>query len=176
MGFGSSSSEKGHEQETAAIPPQISDLHCVGPPRHQPTTLDTAPPGANNTRQFTETEGIVTTTMMDLPGYRVVKVLGAVYGLTVRTRNWAAGLGMVLKSVAGGELRWFTTMLYSCRNDSLSRCVAETKARGGNAIICLRFDTADLGGFAQACAYGTACVVEKIEGSPAVATQLISAD
>ena len=38
-------------------------------------------------------------------------VLGAVYGLTVRSRNWAASLGMVLKSVAGGELRWFTNLV-----------------------------------------------------------------
>jgi uncharacterized protein YbjQ (UPF0145 family) len=110
--------------------------------------------------------------MMDLPGYRVVKVLGAVYGLTVRSRNIAAGLGMVIKSLAGGELTWFTSMLYSCRNDSLSRCITETKQRGGNAIICLRFESADLGGFAQSCAYGTACVVEKIENTAGEATQL----
>jgi uncharacterized protein YbjQ (UPF0145 family) len=111
--------------------------------------------------------------MFDITGYRVIKVLGAVYGLTVRSRNWAAGFGMVLKSIAGGELRWFTTMLYSCRNDAISRVVAETKARGGNAVICLRFDAGDLGGFAQVCAYGTACVVEKIEGDPAEAPQLV---
>lgn len=49
--------------------------------------------------------------MFDVPGYRVVRVLGTVYGLTVRSRNWAASLGMVLKSVAGGELRWFTDMV-----------------------------------------------------------------
>lgn len=110
--------------------------------------------------------------MFDITGYRIVKVLGAVYGLTVRSRNWAASLGMVLKSVAGGELRWFTTMLYSCRNDAIGRVVAETKARGGNAVIALRFDAGDLGGFAQVCAYGTACVVEKIDDSAAEVPQL----
>lgn len=77
-----------HQQGPADIPPQISDLHC-----------------------FTETNGVITTTMFDVPGYRVVRVLGAVYGLTVRSRNWAAGLGMVIKSLAGGELRWFTSMV-----------------------------------------------------------------
>jgi uncharacterized protein YbjQ (UPF0145 family) len=41
--------------------------------------------------------------------------------------------------------------------------VAETQARGGNAVIALRFDAGDLGGFAQVCAYGTAAIVEKIE-------------
>ncbi|RDA88718.1 hypothetical protein CP532_4074 [Ophiocordyceps camponoti-leonardi (nom. inval.)] len=101
--------------------------------------------------------------MMDLPGYRVVRVLGTVYGISVRSRNVAARLGMVMKSLAGGELRWFTSMLYSCRNDSISRVVDECKRRGGNAIICLRFDAGDMGRFAQTAAYGTACVVEKVD-------------
>lgn len=111
---------------------------------------------------------------MDLPGYRITKVLGAVYGVTVRSRNIVAGLAMVLKSMAGGELQWFTSMLYNCRNDSISRLVAETKQRGGNAVICLRFDAGELGGFAQTCAYGTACVVEKLENSTVEAPQLYS--
>lgn len=110
--------------------------------------------------------------MFDIPGYRVTRTLGAVYGLSVRSRNIAASLGMVIKSFAGGELRWFTTMLYNCRNDALGRVVSECKQRGGNAIICLRFDASDLGGFAQTCAYGTACVVEKVEGGEGVAPQL----
>lgn len=113
--------------------------------------------------------------MNDLPGYRVKQVLGTVYGVTVRSRNIAAGIGMVLKSMAGGELTWFTSMLYSCRNDSISRVVAEAKQRGGNAIIALRFDTSDLGGFAQSCAYGTACIVEKVDASVVDPPQLQAA-
>ncbi|KAJ0382400.1 hypothetical protein COL922a_012654 [Colletotrichum nupharicola] len=138
--------------DVANIPPELSDLHC-----------------------FTETGGVITTTMFDILGYRVVRTLGAVYGLSVRSRNIAASLGMVIKSLAGGELRWFTTMLYNCRNDALGRVVTECKQRGGNAIICLRFDASDLGGFAQTCAYGTACVVEKIHEEAAVAPQLADA-
>lgn len=76
------------EGGAASIPASIQDLHC-----------------------FTETGGVITSTMNDIPGYRVVKVLGTVYGLTVRSRNWAAGLGMVVKSMAGGELTWFTNMV-----------------------------------------------------------------
>ncbi|RKU46113.1 hypothetical protein DL546_006554 [Coniochaeta pulveracea] len=134
----------------AHIPPAIHDLHC-----------------------FTETNGVLTSTMNDIPGYRVVKVLGAVYGLTVRSRNWAAGLGMVIKSIVGGELTWFTDMLYSARNDAIGRVVAETQSRGGNAIIALRFDAADLGGgFAQVCAYGTAAVIERVDPEVEVAPQL----
>jgi uncharacterized protein YbjQ (UPF0145 family) len=49
--------------------------------------------------------------MNEIPGYRVVRVLGAVYGMTVRSRNWAASMGMAIKSLAGGELQWFTNMV-----------------------------------------------------------------
>ncbi|KAL2154498.1 hypothetical protein VTH82DRAFT_3174 [Thermothelomyces myriococcoides] len=144
-------SSKDQGQGPVEVPPHLSDLHC-----------------------FTETNGVITTTMFDVPGYRVVRVLGTVYGLTVRSRNWAAGFGMVLKSIAGGELRWFTNMLYSARNDAISRIVAETQARGGNAVIAMRFDASDLGGFAQVCAYGTAAIIEKIDDTIQSPPQLAS--
>ncbi|KAH7326339.1 putative heavy-metal-binding-domain-containing protein [Stachybotrys elegans] len=140
MPFGSTASKSHTNNGVEPVPQHLSDLHC-----------------------FTETEGVITTTMNDLPGYRIKQVLGTVYGNTVRSRNIAAGIGMALKSMAGGELQWFTSMLYSCRNDSIGRVVGETKQRGGNAIICLRFDAGDMGGYAQTCAYGTACIVEKID-------------
>lgn len=110
--------------------------------------------------------------MMDLPGYRIVRVLGTIYGISVRSRNIAASLGMVMKSFAGGELSWFTSMLYSCRNDSVSRAVDECKKRGGNAIICMRFDAGDMGGFAQTAAYGTAAIVERIDDTVRLPPQL----
>jgi uncharacterized protein YbjQ (UPF0145 family) len=114
---------------------------------------------------FTDTHGVITSTMNEIPGFRVVKVLGAVYGLTVRTRNWGADIASFLKSAGGGELKYFTTMLYSARNSAVDRMVGECLGRGGNAVIALRFDTSELGtGFAQVCAYGTACLVEPIDG------------
>lgn len=127
--------------ESSNLPPHLQDLHC-----------------------FTETQGVITTTMFDLPGYKVTRVLGTVYGITVRSRNWATSFGMILKSIAGGELRWFTNMLYTCRNESIGRAVQEVQNRGGNALVAMHFDQGELaGGFAQCCAYGTACVVEKVE-------------
>jgi len=112
---------------------------------------------------FTDTHGVITSTMNDIPGYKVKKVLGAVYGLTVRSRNWGAGLGGVAKSVVGGEIRVFTKLLYSARNEAAERMIGECMSRGGNAIIAMRFDVVDMGGFSQVCAYGTACQMEKLE-------------
>jgi uncharacterized protein YbjQ (UPF0145 family) len=78
-----------------------------------------------------------------------------------------------MKSIAGGELRWFTSMLYESRNDAIARLVRECQSRGGNAIISLGFDAGELGSFSQVCAYGTACVVEKIDDSLPEYPQLV---
>jgi uncharacterized protein YbjQ (UPF0145 family) len=112
---------------------------------------------------FTETNGIITSTMNDLPGYRVVRTLGTVYGLCVRSRNWGADIASLLKSIVGGELRYLTNMLYASRNDAVGRMVGEAMGRGANAIIAMRFDASEIMGFGQVCAYGTAVVVEKVE-------------
>jgi uncharacterized protein YbjQ (UPF0145 family) len=117
----------------------------------------------NEPHCFTDTHGIITTTMNDLPGYRIVRVLGAIYGLCVRSRNWGADIASVLKSAVGGELRYLTNMLYTGRDHAVERLVGECMSRGGNAIIAMRFGESEIMNFAQVTAYGTACLVEKIE-------------
>ena len=112
---------------------------------------------------FTDTHGVIVSTTNDLPGYRVVKVLGTVYGLSVRSRNWGADIVSIMKSVVGGELRYLTNMLYTSRNHAVERMLGEVMSRGGNAVLAQRFDIAEVMGFSQVCAYGTAVVVEKIE-------------
>lgn len=112
---------------------------------------------------FSDTNGVITTTMNDVPGYKIVKVLGTVYGLQVRSRNWGADIGAFLRSAVGGEVRYFTNLMYNTRNASVERMVGECMGRGGNAIVAMRFDIGEIHAFSQICAYGTACVVEKIE-------------
>ena len=112
---------------------------------------------------YSDTHGVMTTTTNDLAGYRIVKQLGAIYGLTVRARNWGMDLGGLLKSSVGGEIRPFTTMLYRARNHAMDRLVGECMARGGNAVLAVRFDIAAQGALSQVCAYGTAVIVEEIK-------------
>ena len=111
---------------------------------------------------FTDTHGIITATTNDIPGYRIVRVLGTVYGLTVRSRNWGVDIGVALRSAVGGEMRSFTKMMYTARNAATERLIGECMGRGGNAIVAMRFDASEIKIFSQVCAYGTACVVEKI--------------
>ena len=99
-------------------------------------------------------------TMNDVPGQVVEEVLGEVFGLTVRSRNLGSQLGAGLKSLVGGELGGMTKMLAQGREEAIGRLVAEAEAKGGNAILAMRFDTSELGStWTEICAYGTAVKV-----------------
>ncbi len=98
---------------------------------------------------------VVTTN--DVPGYRIDQVLGEVFGLTVRSRNAFSQMGAGLKSMFGGELRGMTKALVQSRNEVMGRMIGEAQARGGNAIVAMRFDTSEMGDvWTEICAYGTA--------------------
>jgi uncharacterized protein YbjQ (UPF0145 family) len=100
-------------------------------------------------------------TMNDVPGYRVTRVLGECFGLTVRSRNVFSQTGAGLKSILGGELKGMTKNLQTSREDVVQRMVEEAESRGANAVIAMRFDTSEMGGnWTEICAYGTAVVIE----------------
>ena len=97
------------------------------------------------------------TTANDLPGYEIVETLGEVFGLTVRSRNVGSQLGAGFKSLVGGELKGMTKALVDSRQQVIERMVQEAEAKGGDAIVAMRFDTSEMGGnWTEICAYGTA--------------------
>jgi uncharacterized protein YbjQ (UPF0145 family) len=101
-------------------------------------------------------------TMNDIPGYEVTEVLGEVFGLTVRSRNIGSQFGAAFKSMAGGELRGMTKNLIDSRNEVIGRMTQEAQARGGDAILAMRFDTSEMGqNWTEICAYGTAVRIQK---------------
>jgi uncharacterized protein YbjQ (UPF0145 family) len=105
---------------------------------------------------------MIVTTMNDIPGYAVDEVFGEVMGLTVRSRNIGSQLGAGLKSILGGELKGMTKALITSRQQVMERMVEEAEAKGGNAIIAMRFDTSEMGSnWTEICAYGTAVRVHK---------------
>jgi uncharacterized protein YbjQ (UPF0145 family) len=106
--------------------------------------------------------GTLVSTMNDLPGFQVDKVIGEVFGLTVRARNVGSSLGSAVKSLRGGELKGQTKMLVDSRMEAMDRLTEEARARGGNAVLAMRFETSvgELG--TEICAYGTAVVVSPV--------------
>ena len=102
------------------------------------------------------------TTMNDVPGHRMTRVHGEVFGLTVRSRNVGSQIGAAFKSLAGGELKGMTKALIDSREQVRQRMIEEAESHGANAIIAMRFDTSEMGGnWTEICAYGTAVRVHK---------------
>ena len=102
------------------------------------------------------------TTANDLPGYEIVETLGEVFGLTVRSRNIGSQFGAGLKSILGGELKGMTKALVDSREQVIGRMVEEAEAKGGDAIVAMRFDTSEMGSnWTEICAYGTAVKARK---------------
>ena len=103
---------------------------------------------------------VVTTN--EISGWQIQRVCGEVFGLTVRSRNAFSQMGAGFKSIFGGELGGMTKQLTESRNEAMIRLFDSAKARGGNAIIGMRFDTSDLGDtWTEICAYGTAVRINK---------------
>ena len=106
---------------------------------------------------------MLVSTMNDVPGHRVVAVIGEVSGLSVRARNVGVQIGAALKSLVGGELAGITQQLAETRQEALDRMIATAQTAGANAIIAMRFDSNEIGGlYQEVLAYGTACVIEPV--------------
>jgi uncharacterized protein YbjQ (UPF0145 family) len=113
-------------------------------------------------------------TMNDIPGWEIQRVCGEVFGVTVRSRNAFSQIGAGFKSMVGGELGGMTKNVIDSRNEAMTRLFAEAQARGGNALVAMRFDTTELGNnWSEICAYGTAVVAVPVtEAARQTAIQL----
>ncbi|GAA3373836.1 YbjQ family protein [Streptomyces sannanensis] len=105
---------------------------------------------------------VLVVTTNDVPGHQVQKVIGEVFGLTVRSRHLGSQIGAGLKSMIGGELKGLTRTLVETRNQAMDRLVEQARARGANAVLMFRFDVTDAADVGtEVCAYGTAVVISK---------------
>jgi uncharacterized protein YbjQ (UPF0145 family) len=95
-----------------------------------------------------------------LPGYTVVKHLGLVQGSTVRAKHLGRDMMAGLKNMVGGELKGYTELLNESREEALDRMQEQAQAIGANAVINIRFGTANItAGASEILAYGTAVVI-----------------
>ena len=105
---------------------------------------------------------VLIATTNELPGWTIDEVLGEVFGLTVRSRNLVATFGSSLQSLLGGEVSGMTQALADSRYQVIERMVQEAEAKGGNAVVAMRFDTSEMGQtWTEICAYGTAVRAHK---------------
>jgi uncharacterized protein YbjQ (UPF0145 family) len=104
---------------------------------------------------------VIVVTTPYLTGYRVVEAKGQVFGLVVRSRGLAGNIAASFRSLAGGEIHEYTSLLEDTRRQAMDRMIQNATMMGANAILSFRFDSSELGGsMSEIVAYGSAVVVE----------------
>lgn len=98
-----------------------------------------------------------------VPGYKVDKVIGLVYGITVRSRGLGGNIIAGLRTLAGGEIVEYTEMAHQARQQALDRLAKQAESMGANAVISVMFDSTEIGNtMDEIIAFGTAVVVSPV--------------
>jgi uncharacterized protein YbjQ (UPF0145 family) len=102
---------------------------------------------------------IVTTEV--IAKYRIVETKGEVFGVVVRSRGLGGNIMAGLRSLGGGEIKEYTTLLEDARRHAIDRMVQNATAMGANAVVRMQFDSSEIGQtMSEIVAYGTAVVVQ----------------
>jgi uncharacterized protein YbjQ (UPF0145 family) len=116
-------------------------------------------------------QSMIVTTTENIPDARVVKTLGQVFGLTVRSRSLGGNIVALLKGLVGGEIHSYVKLNEDSRRQALDRMVQNAAAMGANAVTMMRFDSTEMGAaMSEIVAYGTARVIEWADELPDAAS------
>jgi uncharacterized protein YbjQ (UPF0145 family) len=105
----------------------------------------------------------MTTTTFTLDGYRVVRTLGVVRGITVRSRSILGTIGGSLQTILGGNISLFTELCERTREEAFELMLGHAAQLGANAVIGIRYEGSEvMQGVTEVLCYGTA--VEVVPG------------
>jgi uncharacterized protein YbjQ (UPF0145 family) len=105
---------------------------------------------------------MMVTTATKLPGYRIVRNIGIVRGIIVRSRSLLGSLGAGLQTIIGGNITLLTQLCEKTREDAYELLLQHAAEHSANAIIAMRYDATEvMQGVSEVLAYGTAVVVER---------------
>lgn len=100
------------------------------------------------------------TTNIQLDGYRVVKNLGVVRGIIVRSRSIFGNIGAGIQILFGGNISLYTTLCEQTRSDAYELMIRHAEEIGANAILAFRYDATEVAsGVTEVLAYGTAVII-----------------
>jgi uncharacterized protein YbjQ (UPF0145 family) len=101
------------------------------------------------------------TTQFELDGFRVVRTLGVVRGIVVRSRSIFGTIGASLQTILGGNITLLTNLCEKTRAEAFDLMLQHSAELGGNAVVGARYDATEvMQGVTEVLAYGTAVVVE----------------
>jgi uncharacterized protein YbjQ (UPF0145 family) len=105
----------------------------------------------------------MTATTFELPGYRVVRSLGVVRGITVRSRGLAGQFAAGMRSLVGGKIHEYVVVCEEAREEAFDLMMQHAEKVGANAIIGVRYDATEMSeSMTEVLAYGTAVIMEKV--------------
>lgn len=103
----------------------------------------------------------MTTTTFTLDGYRVVRTMGLVRGIIVRSRSIVGNLGAAIQTIFGGNITLYTELCERARRDAYEEMLRHADQLGANAVIGVRYDATEvMNGVTEVLCYGTAVVVQ----------------
>jgi len=104
----------------------------------------------------------LTTTAFTVDGYRIVRNLGVVRGIMVRSRSIFGTIGGSLQTLVGGNISLFTSLCEKTRNEAFELMLQHAQELGANAVVSIRYDATEvMQGVTEVLCYGTAVVVER---------------
>jgi uncharacterized protein YbjQ (UPF0145 family) len=112
---------------------------------------------------------MIIVTMPYIAGYRITEAKGLIFGLVVRSRGLGGNIMAGLRSLGGGEIHEYTSLLEDTRRQALDRLVQNATVAGCNAVISMRFDSSEIGQtMSEIVAYGTGVVItpDATSGAP----------
>ena len=113
---------------------------------------------------MSQSQPFMVVTTPTVPGYEIVKVLGAVNGMTVRTRGVGGKFVAAVEGIFGGEVTAYTSECEKARKESMDRLIENARKMGANAVVGTDFETSDIlqGTATIFSAYGTAVVIKPV--------------
>jgi uncharacterized protein YbjQ (UPF0145 family) len=107
--------------------------------------------------------GVIVATTNEVSGHRIVRHLGVVRGITVRSRSIIGNIGAGIQSLFGGNISIYTELAERARAEAFDLMVQHAASGGANAIVGMRYDANEIAdGITEVLAYGTAVVVEPV--------------
>lgn len=106
---------------------------------------------------------MIVTSTENVAGYRATESLGQVFGVVVRSRGLGGNIIAGLRSIIGGEINEYTSLVEDTRRHAIDRLVTNARLMGADAVVMMRFDSGSLGQtMNEVVAYGTAVKLEKL--------------
>jgi len=105
------------------------------------------------------------TSALEISGYKIVRNIGIVRGIVVRSRSMVGRFLAGMQTVLGGNITIYTNLCEKARLDAYNIMCEHAERHGANALIAIRYDTTEImAGVTEVLCYGTAVVVEEVKG------------